>query len=558
MLTSLFYYFFTLIKKLNLLYILYFKFLIFIIVQLFLILFLEFILFNSSLKFYYTSVVKDIDNLKSSIYAEPNPIYGYSLKKNVKIDEYEINSLGFRSFEFNKKKPKETIRIFIVGGSTTFGSNAGGNQYTFPDILNYILNSNSKSYKFEVINAGVLGYSTWQNKLKVKEIFSYEPDLVFIMDGFTDAVRANDLTHEKIQAFASNNDEELYKMSEVQNSFLKLLIHNSEIVKLIKYLSKKYQQSQSNINIIKETKTKTSNDKLFKEKLDAFKTEINLIDEVNFLIENNIKVVILKNPWIIDAKERYENIKSNTTGNKIIKNIDYNFFIISYKEIYLILDRVCEKFNIHCIDLHKTFQKENDNNIPQKMFSDTFHFNRYGNFLIAKDLSEFIFNNQKNIFYKDILNKPVYSSKFYDKFLKFKTNIGTEFLKNETIILKKVSKPNSLKLTNNKDRFAEGENRYWNFFYFENRIENMVTFEFKEEIKEFYFYPRVLNKGSYVKLYNENKLIFELNGEDNDITGISNYYLVQSDLNLKTVNVVLKNSQLWFRDNINHLFFKVH
>ena len=46
------------------------------------------------------------------------------------IDEnvVNMNSEGFRGSEFTKNKPEKTYRIFILGGSTTFGSVALDNQ----------------------------------------------------------------------------------------------------------------------------------------------------------------------------------------------------------------------------------------------------------------------------------------------------------------------------------------------------------------------------------------------------------------------------------------------
>ncbi len=532
----------------------YFKFFFFIATQITLIVIIELLLISNPIKFYYTSVIKDLGNLSTSLYAEKDAIYGYSLKKNVTVQEYQINSLGFRSFEFTKKKPENTFRIFFVGGSTTFGSNAGGNKYTIPDILNNILNSKTKLYNFEVINAGVLGYSTWQNKLKVKEILSYEPDLVFIMDGFTDAVRANDLSYKQIKNFTSENSRQLYEMTEAQNVFVNFLNQQFEIVKLIKYLATKYQKSQSSILDKEEIKENFT----LKEKLELFQTENNLSQAVNVLIKNNIKVVILKNPFLIDTKERYQNIKSNISASKLLQNVDANWYIASYNEIYKILDRVCEKSKIYCIDLQKTFKKNNDKNFPQSLFSDPFHFNRYGNFLIAKDLFQFIFSNQKVFFSeKDILNLPNYNDQYYDKFIKYTPHVGTEFLKNESIKYKKISSSKQFQLTNKKDFFAVGDNRYWNAVSFDRNFENTISLELEDEINEFYFYPRVSDKDSYVKLYSDNHLIFELNGEYNDLSGIANYYLVSTNFKFKNVKIVKKNAELWFRGDINNIFFSI-
>lgn len=559
----------------------YFKFF-FIIFYFFFIFLLEFIILPGINKF------KSDFKVEFKNLAEPNEIYGYTLKKNIKIAEYEINSKGFRSSEFSEKKPKNTIRIFVVGGSTTFGSNAGSNEYTIAGILNYILNTNTKSYKFEVINAGVPGYTTWQNKLKVKEIFSYEPDLVFIMDGFVDALRAQNYSYKEIHKFVNENDKKFYEMSETQNKIIKYLIEKSEIIKSIKYLTSKFQQTQPDALITKEKINDTINKSSLKEKLDAFNTKNNLIDAGDFLIKNKINLVILKSPWIIDSKKGYESIKSNIYGRMYVKDIDAvkggsSFYISSYEEVHSILNQVCENLEVYCIDLHKIFKENDDKNTPQKLFSDTFHFNRFGNFLISKHLSEFIFNNQYKLFLKkDILNLPDFNSEFYDKFLKYKNSIGTAFLENENINIKK-------NLTTQPFKFIEENNRYqfrndnWSALYFDDNKEKILEFEFDEEINKFYFYPRVFGENSYVKLYSthekkiekkddeadedteqrtqfpvDDHFLFELNGLYNGQSDIAQYYSVETDFNFKTVKVVLKNSQIWFKNSTNNIFFKVY
>ncbi len=45
-----------------------------------------------------------------------------------------LNSLGFRGSEFSEIKPPDTYRIFMVGGSTMFGSGATSDETTIPGI----------------------------------------------------------------------------------------------------------------------------------------------------------------------------------------------------------------------------------------------------------------------------------------------------------------------------------------------------------------------------------------------------------------------------------------
>src|SRR5215471_14095847 len=43
-----------------------------------------------------------------------------------------INSLGFRGEEFQKQKPAGTIRIVVLGASTTFNAEVSSNEATWP------------------------------------------------------------------------------------------------------------------------------------------------------------------------------------------------------------------------------------------------------------------------------------------------------------------------------------------------------------------------------------------------------------------------------------------
>ena len=60
---------------------------------------------------------------------------GDELLPNQNSDSIIINSLGFRGHEFSEIKPPNTYRIFMVGGSTMFGSGASSDETTIPGIL---------------------------------------------------------------------------------------------------------------------------------------------------------------------------------------------------------------------------------------------------------------------------------------------------------------------------------------------------------------------------------------------------------------------------------------
>jgi len=99
-----------------------------------------------------------------------------------------INSLGFRSPEFTELKPDNIIRIFAIGGSTTFGSGVLDNQ-TYPYYLQKIYDEKNLDFEVEIINVGWPGmWSHTEADLIKKQLVNFEPDLFIVFDGFNDLV----------------------------------------------------------------------------------------------------------------------------------------------------------------------------------------------------------------------------------------------------------------------------------------------------------------------------------------------------------------------------------
>jgi uncharacterized protein YjbI with pentapeptide repeats len=125
-----------------------------------------------------SAMVQDICDLhESSEYSELVPF----------VDKSNLNSLGFRGPEFSEIKPSDTYRIFMVGGSTMFGSGESSDETTIPGILQKIFDSDNSMQKIEVINAGFSGgNSNTESKLIEQKLVRFSPDLIIIYDGVND------------------------------------------------------------------------------------------------------------------------------------------------------------------------------------------------------------------------------------------------------------------------------------------------------------------------------------------------------------------------------------
>lgn len=90
-----------------------------------------------------------------------------------------INEDGLRERDLPREKPAGTRRILCLGDSVTFGHWVTAEQ-AFPRQLEHAL-SGRVGGRLEVINAGVPGYSPFQELLWMEEKgWSYQPDLIIV------------------------------------------------------------------------------------------------------------------------------------------------------------------------------------------------------------------------------------------------------------------------------------------------------------------------------------------------------------------------------------------
>jgi hypothetical protein len=163
---------------------------------------------------------------RGGLAAQRQPAMGYSLVGNQESKFWRINEQGFRDDNpVPLEKPKNEIRIFLVGGSTAFGQGNANNQATLASKLEARLNARVaqqkrtpekyrpqvlpfykpelekalnlplplKDAKYRVINAAVPGYSSGNEVAQVAlQILPYKPDAIVALNGYTDLVLPSD------------------------------------------------------------------------------------------------------------------------------------------------------------------------------------------------------------------------------------------------------------------------------------------------------------------------------------------------------------------------------
>jgi len=102
----------------------------------------------------------------------------------------ELNSQGFRSGEYTPHQPAHAIRIACIGDSWTFGMNVDQDR-TYPSRLRARLHESSAGADVEVMNFGVLGYSSFQGLQLLKtRVLGLAPDVLVIGFGMNDSEMA--------------------------------------------------------------------------------------------------------------------------------------------------------------------------------------------------------------------------------------------------------------------------------------------------------------------------------------------------------------------------------
>jgi lysophospholipase L1-like esterase len=131
---------------------------------------------------------------------------GHTLRAGVEISgtrmQLRTNKRGFRGHDIAIPKPKGTVRVVCIGGSTTFDILAKSDDETWPARLEKKLRAKDPS--FEVVNAGVAGNTidsflaaeTWQS---IQEV---EPDVVIAY------FATNEISHEAQVRFQVKQSEE--------------------------------------------------------------------------------------------------------------------------------------------------------------------------------------------------------------------------------------------------------------------------------------------------------------------------------------------------------------
>lgn len=126
-----------------------------------------------------------------AILVEPHGTAGYRPRPGVAFryangTVAHVNAQRFRGPVVEAVKPAGTVRIVILGGSTTFGWGVDDDQ-SIDAYLRTFLAERFPSRRVEVVNAALDGYDTWQLLERVRgDVLALDPDLLVVNTGIND------------------------------------------------------------------------------------------------------------------------------------------------------------------------------------------------------------------------------------------------------------------------------------------------------------------------------------------------------------------------------------
>ncbi|MDD5560809.1 MAG: hypothetical protein PHT50_01560 [Candidatus Omnitrophica bacterium] len=229
-----------------------------------------------------------------------DPILFWRQKSNIKtkFQGYEVATdwMGLRNKNLLRVKKIGVTRIICLGASPTFGWGVR-HENTYPCQLEELLKQNSNG-SFEVINAGVIGYSSYQGLLFLKnKIASLNPDIITV------AYELNDI--DKYRFFRSGPEED--RQLKPSNGFLITLMNFAYQSKLVRIFERiVFSLKHGEFKYFDNTQAAYSPGK---NRVSPSDYQKNLEEIIDFSSRRGIKVILVKMPVNLPLPEQIAGTK---------------------------------------------------------------------------------------------------------------------------------------------------------------------------------------------------------------------------------------------------------
>ena len=275
-----------------------------------------------------------------------------------------VNNFGFRGPDIFKEKPDDAYRIFVVGGSSTFGFGSTSDDTSIPGYLQEEFKKNKNFENVEIINAGMGHATSFHEKYLIENILNgFSPNMIIIYDG------SNDVNYREVNPTLNNpvidTEKDPLKFSSYQFYRTPFII---------------WQNTFRHHDVTPSETSATLS-------LDIEKNTVNFwkqnIDEIcNTHIKDNIKTVFLVQPIL-------------GSGNKILSNDESEYKKNNLDKVTL-ENKLMDDFSQELDDLKNSCYLVGDlrnvfDGVKKPLFYDNVHLNDLGNQIVAKKIYEKIY-----------------------------------------------------------------------------------------------------------------------------------------------------------------------
>tara|TARA_Y100000590_G_scaffold436422_1_gene556961 strand:+ start:4138 stop:5352 length:1215 start_codon:yes stop_codon:yes gene_type:complete len=327
---------------------------------------------------------------------------GYRLinSKNKLSEKFaKINSLGFRSEEFEEKKDNDLVIIFS-GASTAFGCGATSNEKTIPyqfknKIAKMFPKRNIKVYNLSQIN----NYQTQEIILLTFFIKKLKPDIVISINGWNELIRNNFISDDSIKKY------NIFNIAELEGWEPARVIKNKKknfLTYLYLYLED-YSALVRGINVInpqlifkrqKLMKLYRNFDQSISVGSDLYIKNFEILNKMSHAF--NFKYFSFLQPNITNKKNLTEDEKKlifyYKNYNRLFKEEDFIDKLYNIKNIYNYIHSMTKNKNYNNIfDLTSVFSNNNEN-----IYCTPVHLNDIGQDILAKEIYDIL--NREKIF----------------------------------------------------------------------------------------------------------------------------------------------------------------
>jgi len=292
---------------------------------------------------------------------EDDPILFWRLKPYIDVPSNywgdRTNSLGLRDDPIGRKQKNE-VRILCLGESTTYGM---GTEFigTYPYWLEKFLNENAGGKKYNVINAGAPGYTSYQGLVYLTNFgLKLEPDIVLISFGNNDVQNWSGWETD-LSLWNNMGDEERAKLIKENYSRLDNFLSGSRLyIGMKKVIHQIKPPSREEARLSKKVR--------FRPRVTPEEFKANLEEMIRIARDRGIKSVLIIYPRRWQVEPDYH------------RRDDFPD-IVKYQEV---MRTVAREQNVPVVDCIEPFRMHKD----RKLYVDSVHANYRGYRIVAEEI----------------------------------------------------------------------------------------------------------------------------------------------------------------------------